>query len=136
VHDRTGNCGGGDALCELATIENWSIHRFTWKPAFLFRFDLAGATEGLPVLFGLVGVEQAKSGESIGERLTISEIAGDDKRIAGARMTARQELSADFAERHQAGAGEIGEFDGALMVIELTDEELARAEVRPAKKRI
>jgi len=50
--------------------------------ALLFRFDLAGAAEGLPVLFGLVGVEGAESAEGFGECRTVSEIACNDERIA------------------------------------------------------
>ena len=64
-------------------------------------FDFAGAAKGLPVFFGLVGIEGAEFGQGFGEGLAVSEITGDDQRIAGAGMSAREQLAANFAESHQ-----------------------------------
>ncbi len=50
--------------------------------SLLFCFDFAGAAEGLPVLFGLVGVEGAEIGEGFCEGRSISEITRDHQRIA------------------------------------------------------
>ena len=49
-------------------------------------------------------------------------------------MSARKQLTANLTECHQPGAGKICEVDGAFVVVELADEELARTDVRPAKK--
>src|SRR5258708_10668949 len=106
------------------------------KYAFLFCFHLAGAAEGLPVLFGLVGVERSKLSEGFSEGRSVSERPCDHQRIARARVTACQQRTADFTESHQPAAGKVGEVDGALVVVQLTNEEVARSDVRPAEERV
>ena len=49
-------------------------------------------------------------------------------------MAAGQQLAADFGVRLKAGAGQVIEVDGALVVVELAHQVLTPADVRPAKK--
>ena len=51
-------------------------------------------------------------------------------------MAASQQLAANFAECGKTGAREIGQFYGALVVIQLTDKELAGTHMRPTEKRV
>lgn len=51
-------------------------------------------------------------------------------------MAAGEEFAADFGKRSEAAAGEVGKVDGTFVVVELADQELTRADVSPAEKRI
>ena len=51
-------------------------------------------------------------------------------------MAAGQQFAADFGVGLKAAAGQVFEFDGAFVVVELADEVLAAADMGPAQERI
>ena len=49
-------------------------------------------------------------------------------------MAARQQFAADFSEGDEAASGEIGQIDGAFVVVELANEKVPVADVCPSEK--
>ena len=54
--------------------------------------------------------------------------------MSAAGMTPGEEFTADLRECSQAAAGEVCKIDGTFVVVELANQELTRADMRPAQK--
>ena len=89
----------------------------------LLRFTFAD--EGLPVAFCLHGVGCSKFGDGLVEASRDANVSGDDGRIAGARVTAGQCFAADDGILQEASRLKLAHLDDGLVIVELTDEEVA-----------
>src|ERR1039458_8285592 len=86
------------------------------------RPRLARPAQFFPVLFGLVGVEGAESGQRLGEAIAGAKVAGNRLRVAGAGVATSQQFAAEFGVGLKAVAGQVFKVDRTLVIVELAHQ--------------
>src|SRR5512143_326847 len=92
--------------------------------------------EGREVLRRLISVRKRELADRAIELLRSSAVAVDHGGVAGPRMRLRKELAREARVFRQSGSLQISWLDRGLVIRQLSDEEIAPLDLRPAEKRI